>query len=221
MGTAFDNAWKMLVIQSASDFGVDLSPSQADQMAYHASEMTRWNKKTNITAIVNPLEMAIKHYVDSLAIVRDLPLGARLLDIGSGGGFPGFPLKVARPDIRAVLIDASRKRISFIKSVIGSLQMTGIDAVHARAEDLACDPEYLSSFDIVTSRALSSLDAFSGMARPFLIPGKGIILAMKGKEDSREMEGLSAHGFTATIRHYLLVPGNHKRCIVAIKPAAP
>ena len=103
-----------------------------------------------------------------------------MLDIGSGGGFPGIPLKVLRPKLSVTLIDASRKKVSFLKHVIRTLKLDNIDAFHIRAEDLAAHPSYLNRFDVIISRALSSLEHFVRLAVPLLAKW-GIIIAMRGK----------------------------------------
>jgi 16S rRNA (guanine527-N7)-methyltransferase len=131
--------WRQTVIQGALASGVDVSDDQARIMGRHAVELLQWNRTTNLTAITDPLDVAVKHYVDAVAVAPWIDRGARILDAGSGGGFPGIPLCILRPDLSVTLVDSVRKKVSFLKYAIRMLGLTGIDAVHGRLEDLgAC-----------------------------------------------------------------------------------
>ncbi|MCP4353133.1 MAG: 16S rRNA (guanine(527)-N(7))-methyltransferase RsmG [Desulfobacterales bacterium] len=164
-----------------------ISDSQAEQFAVHATELLRWNQKINLTAIKDPFEVAVKHYIDSLAPAPAIPAGASLLDIGSGGGFPGIPLKILMPSLSVTLIDSSRKKINFQKHVIRILGLKKIDAVHIRAEELAMKEAFANAFDVVVCRAFSSLDSFISLALP-LVAEQGTIIALKGKTAEAETE---------------------------------
>ena len=214
-------SWKELIKKGAESFNLKLEPHHLDPMATHAAELLKWNRKFNITSIIDPGEMATKHFIDSLAIVSHIPepqilKNGSVLDIGSGGGFPGFPLKVVRPDLNVVMADASRKRVSFLNALVRLSGLDSVSAVHARAEDLAKDPDFAGKFDVVTSRAFTALDRFVQLARPFLSP-TGIILAMKGGAGTQEAEALSMADFSITPISYLLPLENHGRTIVIIK----
>ena len=152
--------WSDLIIEGAAAFDIDLNHRQTRQFATHAAELVRWNQKINITAITDPFEVAVKHVLDSLPAARFISGDAILLDIGSGGGFPGLPLKVLMPSLSVTLIDASRKKVSFLKHVIRTLKLDNIEALHIRAEDLANDPLYRNRFNVIISRAVSSLELF-------------------------------------------------------------
>lgn len=213
---AFGNAWKEIVKRGGHSFGLDLQSHHLDLMVMHATELLKWNKKFNITSIVDPGEMATKHFIDSLAIAPHIPRNGAVLDIGSGGGFPGFPLKVVRPDLRVVMVDASRKRVSFLNSIVRLSGLESVTAIHTRAEDLAKDLDFAGQFDVVTSRAFTALDRFVVLAKPFLLP-TGVILAMKGRAGIQEAEELSGSDFSITTISYLLPLENHDRSIVLIK----
>lgn len=175
--------WKELIISGAKLLGVDINDHHAGLFALHALEMLKWNQKINLTAITDAEEIAIKHFTDSVAPAKMIPDHRRLLDIGSGGGFPGIVLKVIKPSLNVTLIDASRKKVSFQKQVIRTLNLKGIDAHHIRAEDFAKTSE---CFDMAICRAFSDLDTFVSMAIPFLAE-HGEIIAMKGKISDSEI----------------------------------
>ena len=131
--------WSRLIIEGAGAFGIDLKHHHTDQYAIHARDLVQWTKKINITSITDPFEIAVKHFLDSIAPAPLIPPGAALLDVGSGGGFPGIPLKVLIPSLTVTLVDASRKKVSFLKHVIRTLALDNINAIHYRAEDLAAE----------------------------------------------------------------------------------
>jgi 16S rRNA (guanine527-N7)-methyltransferase len=156
-------------------------PTAIQQFLLYRQELLDWNTRINLTAISDPEEVLIKHFLDSLSllIVYDRP-GARLLDIGSGAGFPGLALKIARPDWHVTLLEATGKKVTFLRHMIELLQLTGIEAVHGRAEELAHKAGYRASFDVVTARAVASLPTLLEYAAPFSRVGGQIILPKKG-----------------------------------------
>ncbi len=156
-------------------------------MDTHAEQLLKWNQKMNITAITDPEEVAIKHYVDAMAPVSRIPEKSALLDIGCGGGFPGIVLKIVMPSLQVTLVDASRKKVSFLKHVIHMLRLDGIDAHHVRGEHLPDQRFAQNGFDVVVSRAFSALDSFVSMAFPVLREN-GRIIAMKGPQIDEELQ---------------------------------
>lgn len=174
-------AWRQTVIAGARVLGLELSEDQARRMGRHALELIQWNRVTNLTAITDPLEMALKHYVDALAAAAWISHGSRVLDAGSGGGFPGIPLAIGRPDLSVTLVDSVRKKVSFLKHAIRRLDLIDIDAVHGRLEALCRLPRYRETFDVVVCRAFSSLDDFATLTADFLTPG-GSLVALRGRE---------------------------------------
>ncbi len=220
--------WKAVIQEGARAFQVDVTVGQAAQFAAHAAELSAWNRKINLTAIKDPLEIAVKHFLDTIAVSRHIPGGSRLLDIGSGGGFPGIVLKVVDPHLSVTLIDALRKRVTFLRHVIRTLGLEGIEARHIRAEDLAGEPVGARGFDIVICRALCALDEFVSMALPLRKKG-GRIIAMKGVPDEGELasvESLMAadgnrHGAgrdTLRVIRYCLPFLNARRTLICIGP---
>ena len=193
------NEWSKLIIDGARALDLDLDHHHTDRFAAHAAELLHWNKTINLTTITDPYEVAVKHFVDSLAPAKLLSTGATLLDIGSGGGFPGIPLKVVIPTLSITLIDASRKKVTFLKHVIRTLKLEGIEVLHIRAQDLAGDPAYFEHFDSITSRALTDLKSFIHQALP-LLASEGQIIALKGMVGQTAVE---------TVRSYVLEEQNN------------
>jgi len=163
-----------------------------DALACHAAELVKWNKKINLTRISDPADMALKHYVDSLACIPYIPTGADVLDIGSGGGFPGIPLAVVARPHSVLLIDSVGKKISFLQHVIRLMGLTNARARHTRAQDLQSQAAYQGFFDRVVCRALTDIEQIIDLAFPLLKPG-GMVVALKGRvervnQESRRLE---------------------------------
>jgi len=164
-------------------FGLESSrfSTVVEQFLHYRQELLDWNSRINLTAITDPDEVLLKHFLDSLAllIVYDRP-ETRLLDIGAGAGFPGLPLKIVRPQWHVTLLEATNKKVLFLRHMIEILQLTGIEAMHGRAEVLAHDGAFRASFDVVTARAVASLPTLLEYAAPFCHVGGQIILPKKG-----------------------------------------
>jgi len=158
--------------------GMTVHAGQADQFATHALILNEWNQKMNLTAIASPMDMAVKHFLDSIVSSRFIKPGSHLLDVGSGAGFPGIPLKVMIPSLHVTLVDATRKKVSFLNHVIRQLHLECIAAIHSRIENLQQKRE--GRFDVIVSRAFSSLDDFIEISLPLLAP-EGMLMAFKGR----------------------------------------
>lgn len=190
-----DAEWNRLIVTGAESLGVQVSEFQVAQFSAHIRELLLWNRKTNLTAITLPSEVAIKHVVDSLAIARWVHPEASVLDIGSGGGFPGIPLKILMPSLAVTLIDSSRKKNSFQRHVIRTLGLVNIAALQTRIEALSANPDPLRggnpSFSVIVCRAFTDLARFVEMAMPLLAPA-GMMIAMKGRISSEELADVSS-----------------------------
>ena len=182
--------WQQLIIEGAGHLDIQLDRRHAEKFALHALELDRWNQKMNLTSIKKPLDVAVKHYLDSIIPSPLIKAGASLLDIGSGGGFPGIPLKIIMPSLTVTMIDATRKKVSFLNHVIRVLQLKGIRAVHTRLEDWIKDSGFHQTFDVITCRAFSDLKRFAGDALP-LANSDGVLIALKGKEARAELKQLT------------------------------
>jgi 16S rRNA (guanine527-N7)-methyltransferase len=171
--------WRNLIYEGAKDLHIQIDNQKIEKFAIHAQELMKWNQKKNLTAITDPFEVAVKHFLDSIVPLKIIPSNGSLLDIGSGGGFPGIPLKISLPSLSVTLIDASRKKVSFLKHIIRILELKNINAFHIRAEEFAKKPDIAKSFNVIISRALSSMTNFALTALPFL-KKEGVIIAMTG-----------------------------------------
>ncbi|MBR1636174.1 MAG: 16S rRNA (guanine(527)-N(7))-methyltransferase RsmG [Lachnospiraceae bacterium] len=174
--------------KAASDFGTPLEDVQLDQLVLYNSLLLEWNQKMNLTAITDPKEVAVKHMVDSLSafdasLFRD---GMRVIDVGSGAGFPGLALKIYFPSMKMVLLDSLQKRVKFLETVVSVLGLSGVVCVHGRAEETARQKEYRERFDLALSRAVARLSVLSEYTLPFVRVG-GSLLALKGAKYAEEM----------------------------------
>jgi len=181
--------WKKLLYDGAQDLNIHVDSDAVEKFTIHASELAKWNRKMNLTAITDPVEVAVKHFLDSMVPDSMIPPNASLLDIGSGGGFPGIPLKILKPSLSVTLIDASRKKVSFLKHIIRILGLENIEAFHIRSEEFSKQAVFAGAFNAIISRALSSTPDFVLMALP-LLDKDGIIIAMKGKRSKAEIESM-------------------------------
>lgn len=163
-----------------------LSEKQLSQFQTYTQQLLLWNEKMNLTAITDPEEIVVKHFLDSLLLSSFLPekTGFRFADVGTGAGFPGIPLLLLRPDLRLVLIDSLQKRLTFLKSLCGMLSLSP-EYLHARAEDCGRNPKYREAFDFVTARAVAPLNVLTEYCLPLLKVG-GIFVAMKGPGGQEE-----------------------------------
>ena len=176
--------------QGSQALGLELSDEALNLLLKYQDALVLWNKAYNLTAIRDPKEMLVKHLLDSLSILKDLPAG-RLLDIGTGGGMPGMIIALCQPERDCVLLDSNGKKIRFLKQFIADLKLKNVVAVQTRVENEDSIRE-LGQFDVVTSRAFASLSDFVSAGQPFLTP-KGYFAAMKGTIPEDELEQLTQY----------------------------
>jgi len=198
-----------------NNIGIKVSKQQIQLMAIHANELATWNKKINLTAIKEPLQIAEKHFIDSIAAASLLGNESSIIDMGSGGGFPGIVIKIMKPSLKVVLIDSSRKKVNFLKHMIRMLHLDNIDAIHSRVEDLHQNELYKNRFDAVISRAFTELSDFIELASPFL-NGIGVIYAMKGKHAKKEITPAISGEFDLTTDYYQLPFEKSDRYIIKL-----
>ncbi len=159
----------------AKELGIPLQDAQIQAFGLYLRELTIWNKKTNLTAVRTDREILVKHFLDSLAyskVLLPLRAGSTLLDIGSGAGFPGLPLKLFLPELRVILLEPSLKKTAFLRHIIGSLHLHQIEAISQRIEDFSKDSQRHGVFDWATTRAVKAES---------IVPSIGRILSKEGK----------------------------------------
>jgi len=168
-----------VLARGAAALGVPLSPLQLDQFARYLTELEKWNRRINLTGTRDPHEIVIRHLLDSLAgekVLRDLSNEAEVADLGSGAGFPGLPLKIARPAVRLTLIEPRQKRAAFLLHVCGVLGLPNIQVAEATIMADRPPPEYAGRFDCVVMRAVADPVEAVRLARPLLRPGGKVIV---------------------------------------------
>ena len=190
--------WRNLLRHQAAVCNIGLNDKAIDLTVEFASELITLNKKTNLTAITDPVEVVEKHIIDSFIPAKFIPPNSSVIDIGTGGGFPGIPLKILMPSLSVSLVDSSRKKINFLKYVIRILNLQDISAHQCRVEELSNHSDFAGQFDVVISRAFTSLKKFLFLAVPLIKPD-GFIIAMKGKEVEKELDDLKAKKIRADI----------------------
>lgn len=166
---------------------IDIKESQIEKFYIYMNLLLEWNQKINLTAITNCDEIIIKHFIDSLTICKYLKKDSSVVDVGTGAGFPGIPLKIIREDLNIILVDSLNKRIRFLEEVIEKLKLENIKAIHSRAEEFGRDIKYREKFDYATSRAVANLSTLSEYLIP-LVKIKGKVISMKGSTIDEELE---------------------------------
>lgn len=169
-----------LLTEGAGEYGLTLEISQVNAFLKYMDMLKDWNKKINLTAIEEDRDIIIKHFLDSVSIIPYIDNNIKnLIDIGTGAGFPGIPVKICKGEVEVTLLDSLDKRIKFLNEVINILELPGISAVHGRAEDFGRDLQYREKFDCAVARAVANLPVLLEYCLPFVKTG-GLFLAMKG-----------------------------------------
>jgi 16S rRNA (guanine527-N7)-methyltransferase len=181
---------KDLLVEGANTFGIHLDGKTIESFELYLKELLKWNQKINLTAIRSEKGIVLKHFLDSLSVYPYIPKTCSLLDIGSGAGFPGIPLKITQPNLEMTLIDSVRKKVDFQRHIIRMLGLRGTEAIHGRVQDKGILQCLARRFDIVLSRAFSDLRTFLVLSLP-LLKEEGIVIAMKGEVDDKEMRLLT------------------------------
>jgi len=210
-GDASNRHLLRLLRDGAGEMGIPLDEWQLRLFAAYEEEILTWNRLVSLVAVKSPRDIPVKHFLDSLTALPFLPQedGLLLLDIGTGGGFPGLPLKIARPDIALYLLETSRKKVSFLKETIRKLGLKGVTVIHDRVEKLMAAGIMAAAGDAVISRASFQVPALLGMGRHFLRPG-GRLIVMRGpreQESDATMEQMARRaGFVLEKKEELHLP---------------
>ncbi len=208
-----------LIEEAASRAGVMLTASMAEKTAAFCSYVKEANEKINLTSITEDEAMASLHLEDSWHAVRHIPVNARLIDIGTGAGFPGMALALVRTDLELVLLDATRKKVEFLTESIGKLGLSHVRAVWGRAEELAWDPRYRDRFDLAIARAVTALPELAELSLPFVRKG-GLFIAMKGSDSEAGQASaaiLKLKGQLEGVDTYELSGLDHPRSLVLVR----
>jgi 16S rRNA (guanine527-N7)-methyltransferase len=206
----------------AAALGLTLSERQLSQFRDYRALLAAGKRAFNLTALDDPLDVAIKHFVDALTILTVLPAGtARLIDVGTGAGFPGLPLKIARPELQVTLVEATAKKAEWVRRTAAALDLTGVDVLAARAEDLGRQPAYRGRYDAAVARALAPMAVVLELCLPFLRVG-GYLIAQKtnvGVQNELPAAARALHVLGGEIRetHSVSLPQLPNRQLVVVE----
>jgi len=219
---------KASLLSAAAPFGIALTPEQSEQFNTYADLLVEWNKVMNLTAITEPDDIVMKHFVDSLLLFKafDVPENAALIDVGTGAGFPGLPVKICRPDVRVTLLDSLQKRLNFLEAV-SSAAGCETKRIHARAEDAGREPALRESYDIACARAVAAMPNLCEYCLPFVKKG-GVFIAMKGPGLEEELAAAERAlrilgGKLESVHSFTLADGSERNIAVIrkTKPTPP
>ena len=204
---------------------IDITDKQVEKFFSYMNLLIEWNKKINLTTIIEPKEIIIKHFVDCGTILKYLKDGENIIDIGTGAGFPGIPIKILNENLNVTLVDSLNKRINFLNEVCIALDLENIELIHSRAEDLAKNKSYRENFDKSVSRAVANLTTLAEYDLPFIKKG-GQMIAMKGVEIEKELQNAEKAinilgGKIIEVNKFTLIDTDNKRSIVLIDKVKP
>lgn len=204
---------------------IDITDKQVKKFFSYMNLLIEWNKKINLTTIIEPKEIIIKHFVDCGTILKYLKDGENIIDIGTGAGFPGIPIKILNENLNVTLVDSLNKRINFLNEVCIALDLENIELIHSRAEDLAKNKSYRENFDKSVSRAVANLTTLAEYDLPF-IKKDGQMIAMKGFEIEKELQNAEKAinilgGKIKEVNKFTLIDTDNKRSIVLIDKVKP
>lgn len=175
------------MLEKSKVLGVRFLVEQAEQFFDYMNLLIEWNKKMNLTAITDPDEIILKHFIDSITILKEIEDGSKLVDVGTGAGFPGIPLSIMNPSLKITLVDSLNKRLIFLQEVVNKLGLKNVEIIHARAEEFGQNKKFRESFDIATSRAVANLSTLSEYLIPLVKVG-GKVISMKAAEAQEEIK---------------------------------
>ena len=177
----------MKMKQKAEEIDIDLNVEQLWKFYSYMELLIEWNEKINLTTIIEPEEIILKHFIDSLTIYKYIEKDNKVVDVGTGAGFPGIPLKIANPELKITLVDSLNKRLNFLQDVIDKLQLKNVEIIHARAEEFGQNKKFREKFDIATSRAVANLSTLSEYLIP-LVKLNGKCICMKAGDADQEID---------------------------------
>ncbi|MFZ7104852.1 MAG: 16S rRNA (guanine(527)-N(7))-methyltransferase RsmG [Peptococcaceae bacterium] len=217
------------VIDGAGKIGIELDSAKIEKFMLYYNELVDWNNRINLTAITDVDDVQIRHFLDSLTIIpviKDkIAAGCRLIDIGSGAGFPGIPLKIAVPEIKMSLLEATAKKVLFLEHIVKETGLNDVEIINGRAEEAAQKPEYREQFDVAVSRAVADLAVLSELTLPFCKVGGCVIAQKKGDVQLEIEQSLKAveilGGSLSKVEKVDIAGLDDGRCLVVIDKVKP
>ena len=213
--------FKIKLREKLKKINIEFDDKKIEQFYKYMNLLIEWNEKINLTAITEPDDIILKHFIDSLTISKYINENKKIADIGTGAGFPGIPLKIAKPNIQMFLIDSLNKRIKFLEEVIKQNEIANTFAIHARAEEIGHNKEYRGNFDVVTSRAVARLNVLLEYMMPLVKLG-GKCICLKGPNIGEELEEAKKAidilgGKIEKVEEIELPDSDNKRTIIIIR----
>lgn len=208
-------------IGKLKEFNIEINEEQIKSFEKYMNLLLEWNEKINLTAITQPDEVKLKHFVDSLTVLKHINDDDKVIDIGTGAGFPGIPLKIMNENTKITLLDSLNKRINFLNIVIETLNLRNIQAIHGRAEEIARNKLYREKYDVAVSRAVANLSTLTEYMLPFVKVG-GKCICMKGANVNEELERAQnaikeLGGEIERVDNFYLSDNDNERNIIVIK----
>ena len=220
-----EKVFKEILKEKASNINVLLKDEEIDKFYQYKNLVLEWNEKINLTAITDDMDFIMKHFVDSLTINRYIENGKSIIDIGTGAGFPGIPIKITNPENKIILFDSLNKRIKVLEDITNKLKLKNVQLIHGRAEEVFKNKEYREKYDIAISRAVASLNVLVELMLPAVKVG-GKCICMKGNNVKDEINDAKnaievLGGNIDKIDKVILPEFNLERNIVIIKKIKP
>jgi 16S rRNA (guanine527-N7)-methyltransferase len=217
------------LIAGSFPLGINLTHAQISNFQTYYEKLVEWNSCLNLTAITDYRAVQVKHFLDSLTIVlalpEPLPAGFKIIDVGSGGGFPGIPLKIVFPQIDLVLLESTGKKVEFLKHIVRSLALESVKVVTGRAEEVAHLSDYREQFDVAVARGLAQMAVLAELTLPFCRIEGHLVAQKKGEIKTELAASLNAitamGGRLSMVKNIELSEFADKRCLVVIEKASP
>ena len=220
-----NNDFKNKMIELARMINDELTEDQVENFFKYMNLLLEWNEKINLTAITDVDDIILKHFIDSMTVLKYIEKDKSIIDVGTGAGFPGIPIAILREDVKITLLDSLNKRINFLNEVCSELKINNIETIHGRAEEAGQNKQYREKYDIAVSRAVANMTTLSEYLIPFVKVG-GICICMKGSEIDHELEQAKfaikeLGGKIEKVEKFNLPDSDIERNIVIIKKIKP
>ena len=220
-----NNDFKNKMIELARMINDELTEDQVENFFKYMNLLLEWNEKINLTAITEVNDVILKHFIDSMTVLKYIEKDKSIIDVGTGAGFPGIPIAIMREDVKITLLDSLNKRINFLNEVCSELKINNIETIHGRAEEAGQNKQYREKYDIAVSRAVANMTTLSEYLIPFVKVG-GICICMKGSEIDHELEQAKfaikeLGGKIEKVEKFNLPDSDIERNIVIIKKIKP